>query len=118
MKPILIIHTKSGLNDLSGKEALDMSLILASYDQQVQLLFMQHGVTQVLAQQQPEQVQQKDYISTFKALELYDVDDVFACQSSLDNLVISSDQLLSNVIVLSTEEINSLVENAQQVFVF
>ena len=63
MKNILVIHNQSAMNTLSGKEALDFSLIFGSYEEVVTVLFYGEGATQALAHQDPELIKQKDYLS-------------------------------------------------------
>jgi tRNA 2-thiouridine synthesizing protein C len=117
VKNILIIHTQSGLNNLQGKEALDLSLIFGAYEQNVSVLFYQQGVTQTLAQQTPELINQKDYLSTIKALGIYDIDHVFACQTSLQQLGLAHRELIQGVEQISLLDIKQLKSNADHIYV-
>lgn len=117
IKNILIIHTQSGLNNLQGKEALDLSLIFGAYEQNVTVLFYQHGVTQTLAQQTPELIKQKDYLSTIKALAVYDIDQVFVCASSLEKLGLNEYELIEGIKPVVQAGITQLKSNADHVFV-
>lgn len=117
VKNILIIHTQSSLNDLQGKEALDLSLIFGAYEQAVSVLFYQHGVTQALALQSPELVKQKDYLSTIKALGIYDIDHVFACDASLNERGFSQNELIAGIEKVSLQNIKQLKSNADHIFV-
>ena len=117
MKKILVIHTQSALNTLAGKEALDFSLIFGSYEQDVSVLFYQQGVTQVLAHQDPELVGQKDYLSTIKALDIYDIEQVFACQQSLQQLSLDQHELLPGVTGIGIEQMTLLKQQADHIYV-
>ncbi|MBU2917775.1 sulfurtransferase complex subunit TusC [Psychrosphaera sp. F3M07] len=117
VKNILIIHTQSGLNNLQGKEALDLSLIFGAYEQNVSVLFYQQGVTQTLAQQTPELINQKDYLSTIKALGIYDIDHVFACQNSLQQFGLANHELIQGVEQISLLDIKQLKSNADHIYV-
>jgi len=117
VKNILIIHTQPSLNDLQGKEALDLSLIFGAYEQAVSVLFYQHGVTQTLAHQSPESVKQKDYLSTIKALGIYDIDNVFACETSLNERGFSQNELIMGIEKMSLPDIKQLKSNADHIFV-
>ena len=116
-KNILIIHTQSSLNTLQGKEALDLSLIFGAYEQEVSVLFYQQGVTQTLAGQTPELIKQKDYLSTIKALGIYDIDDVFSCETSLNDLGFSQSELIDGIEKVSLQDIKQLKSNADHIFV-
>jgi tRNA 2-thiouridine synthesizing protein C len=117
VKNILIIHTRSSLNDLQGKEALDLSLIFGAYEQAVSVLFYQQGVTQALAGQTPELIKQKDYLSTIKALGIYDIDHVFACDASLNEYGFSHNELINGIEKISIPDIKQLKSNADHIFV-
>lgn len=116
-KNILIIHTLSALNTLQGKEALDLSLIFGAYEQDVSVLFYQQGVTQALAHQTPEVIDQKDYLSTIKALGIYDIDHVFACETSLNQYGYCQNELITGVQKVSLSDIKRLKSNADHIFV-
>ena len=116
-KNILIIHTQSSLNTLQGKEALDLSLIFGAYEQEVSVLFYQQGVTQTLAIQTPELIGQKDYLSTIKALGIYEIDHVFACDTSLKEYGFSQNELITGIEKISLPDIKQLKSNADHIFV-
>lgn len=77
-----IINTATTLDSVKGKEALDLALMLASFEFEVSLFFIEDGVYQTLAQQ-PELVGGKDYPASFKALSFYDIEDIYVCSDSL-----------------------------------
>lgn len=117
MKKILIVHTKSALNDLQGKEALDLSLIFGAYEQQVSVLFYDHGVFQSLAHQDPEALGQKDYLSTIKALDIYDIEQVYACRLSLEKYHLDNRELIDGITAIGLNEIEKLKLTADHVLV-
>ena len=115
---ILIIHTDSALNNLKGKEALDMSLIFAAFEQSVTLLLFDQAIFQVCKNQDSECIGQKDYLSTFKLLELYDVDKIYVCKTSMEKYGIVATDLVDDTQVLSVDEIIQLKQSMNQVLVF
>ena len=116
-KSVLVIHTSSSFNDLAGKEALDISLILGSYEQNVSVVFYQHGVFQTLAHQDPESIRQKDYISTIKALDIYDIENVYAHVASLKEYGLETSELLPNVDIIDDDALLVLKHKADHVIV-
>ncbi|MBU2880883.1 sulfurtransferase complex subunit TusC [Psychrosphaera sp. B3R10] len=114
---ILIIHTQSALNALAGKEALDLSLIFGAFDQRVSVLFLGLGVTQCLIEQTPELIGQKDYLSTFKLLEMYDIEETFVCQKSLNKLGFHKKNVMPSVLTLDPGGIIQLKQNAKHIYV-
>ena len=117
VKNILIIHTSSALNSLDGKEGLDMSLIFGSYEQKVSVLFYQQGVFQTLTKQNPESVGQKDYLAAIKSLDIYDIEQVFACQQSLQDFGFGESKLIENIERASHDTINQLKSNADHIII-
>lgn len=114
---VLIIHTQSAMNSLAGKEALDLSLIFGAFDQRVSVLFLGLGVTQCLIEQNPEVIKQKDYLSTFKLLDMYDIDETFVCQKSLNKLGYHKKNVMQSVLTLDPASIIQLKHNAKHIYV-
>lgn len=117
MKNILVIHNQSAMNTLSGKEALDFSLIFGSYEQDVTVLFYGQGATQVLAHQDPELIGQKDYLSTIKALDIYDIEKVYVCQTSLQQMALAQHELIADVTPITMDKISELKRQADHIYV-
>ncbi len=115
-KKVLVIHTQPSFNNLAGKEALDLSLILGSYEQDVSVVFYGQGVFQTLAHQDAESILQKDYISTIKALDIYDIENVYVDTNSLESYGLKNSERLNNVKCLNRQEFLSLKDNAEIVF--
>lgn len=116
-KKILVIHTKPALNDLQGKETLDLELIFGAYEQDVSVLFYHQGVFQALAKQTPEAIGQKDYFATIKALSIYDIDKVYACQLSLEQFGLGENELLPGITALNLSNVEQLKRHADHVYV-
>jgi len=117
MKNILVIHNQSAMNTLAGKEALDFSLIFGSYEQNVSVLFYGEGATQVLAHQDPELIGQKDYLSTIKVLDIYDIENVYVCQNSLEEMALAEHELLADIKPISFDQVTELKQQADHIYV-
>lgn len=65
------------------QETLDTLLTAAAFDQSVSLLFADAGVFQLKAQQIPEPMEKKDTLAIFRALEIYDVTQLYVEVESL-----------------------------------
>lgn len=116
-KQILIIHTQGAFNTLAGKEALDFSLIFAAYDQSVNVLFLGEGASQCLTSQQAELLNQKDYLSTFKLLEMYEIEGAYVCQDSLEQFGWSEAKIADHFDIIDNDKINQLKAQADHVLV-
>lgn len=118
MKKITVVFKTAPHGHANGREALDFALLSASFEQEVSLVFTDEGVLNLLTGQQPELIGGKDYIATFKALPMYDVEQVYVCKQSLAEFGMSRSALNIPVEVLSTEQIAALLNSTDEVLVF
>lgn len=103
MKKIAIIISSAPHGSAKGREALDTALALSTFNH-ISVFFMGDGVFHLLPNQHPEDILMRDYIATFNMLELYDIEDVYVCKTSLDERNLS--QITINIA-------NQLIENKQ-----
>ena len=104
MKNIAIVNSKSPFAKNDGKDALDLALIFGSYEQKISLFFHGDGVWQLIPGQQSELISQKDYLKTFAAFDLYDIENVYVCQNSLIQRALPESFHIDNVKVLSEKD--------------
>ncbi len=98
-----------------AREALDMVLATAAFDQQVSLLFINDGVFQLQNQQQAERLQQKNIGKTLQALSLYDVNAIFYCEASLTTRGLKATSLFSAAKALNHQQSLALIASADKV---
>ncbi|PXZ03597.1 sulfurtransferase complex subunit TusC [Gilliamella apicola] len=103
MKKVAIIISSAPHGSAKGREALDTALALSTFNH-ISVFFMGDGVFHLLPNQHPEDILMRDYIATFNMLELYDIEDVYVCKTSLDERNLS--QITINIA-------NQLIENKQ-----
>ncbi|QYJ87811.1 sulfurtransferase complex subunit TusC [Shewanella mesophila] len=118
MKKITVIFRHAPHGKANSREALDFALLSASFEQVVTLLFVDDGVLNLLPNQTPAQIGGRDFISTFKALPLYDIEDVFVCESSLTSMGLSTQDCFIAVQALSAEQIQQQLKQADEVLVY
>ena len=82
------------------------------------MFFVGDGVTQLLKAQQPAQTLSRDYISAFKLMDLYDIEQVYVCQRSLSQFGLSADDLLIDVTVAEADELAQTLAQCQQILTF
>ncbi|WP_115718541.1 sulfurtransferase complex subunit TusC [Gallaecimonas mangrovi] len=100
-----VIFTALPFANQQGREALDAVLAASAYEAPLSLFFLDDSVWQLVKAQDPLQAGAKDYLSTFKALALYDVEDIFVSQDALAARHLSSEDLSIEVRVLSSQGI-------------
>lgn len=117
-KSIAIMNTNAPLSKANAKDALDVALIFGSYEQVVSLYFQGDGVYQLIAEQQPEKVQQKDFLKTFAALEFYDIENIYVCHHSLIQRGLADNFSIENVQVLNRNDFSKSLHKHQTILRF
>jgi tRNA 2-thiouridine synthesizing protein C len=82
-KRFLFVNRRAPFGSGCASEMLDAALIAASFDQQVQLAFLDDGVFQLVKHQRPGVLGQKDCAAAFLELAEYDIDHVWVETESL-----------------------------------
>lgn len=118
MKKLCIVFRSPPHGTTQGREALDLALLSASFEQQVSLVFVDEGVLHLVRDQQPELLGGKDYLATLKALPLYDIDTVLVCKQSLADFGLSHGLLAIAVSVANDEAISAHLNHVDEVLVF
>ncbi|MFX3832834.1 DsrE family protein, partial [Streptococcus suis] len=59
-----------------------------------------------------------DYISAFKLMDLYDIEQVYVCQRSLCQFGLSTDNLLIDVTAVEADELTQKLAQCQQILTF
>lgn len=118
---LAFLFTQPPFGSAVSREGLDALLAASAFcdEQEIAICFINDGVFNLIANQQPEKLLQKDHISTFKLLELYDLTECFICQESvslrgLDN----ADWLLPMLQFKTQAEMLVLLEQAEKVMTF
>lgn len=118
MKKICILFRSAPHGTVKGREGLDLALLSASFEQEVSLVFVDEGVLHLIKDQQPELIGGKDYLATFKALPLYDIESVFVCKQSLTDYGLSHGLLAIPVTIVNDEAIAAHLKSVDEVLVF
>jgi len=90
-------------------EGLEMILIMAAYDQDISVAFIDDGVYALKKGQDTEGIEIKGFSKTFGALEGYDVEKLYVDQISLEERGLTENDLVVDVEVLSSAEIGKIM---------
>ncbi|MDC9719851.1 MAG: sulfurtransferase complex subunit TusC [Gammaproteobacteria bacterium] len=112
---VTLSHTPYGLT--SAKESLDIALVLAAFEQQPALLFIDDGVLQLLPTVKSP-ASHKHIGKIMSALDMYDINHLWVEQESLQKLGLTPDQLSLPVKVLPRSDIAQLCAQYDQHMVF
>jgi len=113
-----IIISQSSFSSCEFKEAIDLGLVCAAFDQVVNLIFIDSGITNLITGQSAKKVNDKNHVDILKGLEFYDIDNIIIEQESLASTLVEHSRLLEAVQIKSRAEINQLNQNADHLVNF
>lgn len=114
-RSLLIISRQAPWAGAGAREALDLALAAGAFDLPIALLFLDDGVLQLLSQQSPALVQQKDLGANLQALPLFGVENLYLCQHSLQQRGFSPKDLKLAAEALDSSQIQALIQRYDQV---
>ena len=115
-KSLSIIFNKAPYGTQSGRELLDIALMAAAFDMNINALFIDDGVYQLVNNQQPDLLNMKNHSQTFKALELYGIETVLVSEDDLARRQLTETRLLPVAEAVQNDAIQDII--AQSDFVF
>ena len=119
MKLAFLFRTAPHGNAIS-REGLDALLAATAFcdEEEIGVFFIDDGVLNLLDGQNPELLLQKDFIRTFKLLDLYDIEQRFVCADSLDRYNLNTEQLIISAEKIDRTSLINKLSQAEKVFTF
>lgn len=119
MKLAFLFRTSPHGNAIS-REGLDALLAATAFcdEEEIGVFFIDDGVLNLLDGQNPELLLQKDFIRTFKLLDLYDIEQRFVCADSLDQYNLQTEQLIISAEKIDRTSLINKLSQAEKVFTF
>lgn len=104
----------------SSREGLDALLAATAFcdEEEIGVFFVDDGVLNLLDGQNPELLLQKDFIRTFKLLDLYDIEQRFVCADSLNQYNLQTEQLIISAEKIDRTLLINKLSQAEKVFTF
>lgn len=104
--------------NIRTQEFIDIALMAAAFEQHVTLVFEGDGVYALLKQQAPELIGLKNASPILKALELYDINDVWVEEESMLTRGVQPEAFEIDVKVMARQNLKQQMLLADQVFSF
>ena len=103
-----------------SREGLDALLAATAFcdEEEIGVFFIDDGVLNLLDEQKLELLLQKDFIRTFKLLDLYDIEQRFVCADSLDQYNLQTEQLIISAEKIDRTSLINKLSQAEKVFTF
>lgn len=112
VKRFMYVNRKAPYGTIYALECLEVVLVAAAFDQDVSVVFVDDGVYQLKKNQDTTGIGMKNFSNTYRALDDYDVENIYVEQESLALRGLTADDLIIKVEVISTEKLSQLM--AQQ----
>lgn len=117
-KNILIVNQSAPYSSGNAKESLDLALAAGTFEQDVSILFTGDACYQLLAAQNPTEINSKNLSQMLKVLPIYGVDNLYVDeQSLLDRNIKHLDESFQLTKISSTDS-KKLYQKATTVFRF
>ena len=118
IKKFMFVNRKAPYGTVYALESLEVVLISAAFDQDVSLAFLDDGVYQLKKGQQTKGIETKNFSTTYRALDGYDIEKLYVEREALDARGLSEEDLLVDVTVLSRAEMGALMDEQDVVLSF
>jgi len=118
VKKFMFVNRKPPHGTIYALESLEVVLITAAFDQDVSLVFLDDGVFQLRKGQQTKGIETKNFSSTYRALDGYDIEKLYVEKESLEARGLTEDDLLVDVMVLDRVALGALMDQQDVVLSF
>lgn len=118
---IAVLFTQPPFGSTVSREGLDAILAASAYceEDEIAICFLQDGIFNLIANQDPTAILQKDHISTFKLLELYDLNECFICESDIEKRgLVEAEWILSNLNFVTKSTIFEILKKSDKILTF
>jgi tRNA 2-thiouridine synthesizing protein C len=117
-RALCILNTSSPYGTSNARDALDCALLAAAFDLQVTLAFVGDGVFQLLTEQNPHPLGQKNLAASLQALELYDIHQLMVEEEALKARGLTPQQLCLQVTLCTGDALGALLQQQDTVISF
>ncbi len=110
VKRFMYVNRRAPYGTIYALESLEVVLITAAFEQFESLVFMDDGVFQLKKNQDTTGIGMKNFSNTYRALEGYDVERIYVDKESLDARGMSADDLIIPAEILTTVELQKIMD--------
>jgi tRNA 2-thiouridine synthesizing protein C len=110
-KRIMFVNRKAPHGTICALEELEVKLIAAAFEQEVSVAFMDDGVFALKKGQSTKELDVKNFLPTYRALEDYDITQIYVDALSLSIRGLTEEDLVIPVKVVNSEELADLMES-------
>jgi tRNA 2-thiouridine synthesizing protein C len=115
---LMIVFRKAPYGSIYPFEGLENVLIMGAYDQDVSIIFMDDGVYALKDNMDTTAIGIKNFSPTFRAIEAYDIEKLYIDKDSLEARGLTLDDLVIEPKVIDASEVEDLMEEQKNFFMF
>ena len=109
VKRFMYINRRAPYGTIFALECLEVVLISAAFEQRVSLAFLDDGIYQLKKNQDTTAIGIKNFSNTYRALDDYDVENIYVEKESLDARGLCAEDLIIPVKVVSTQVLRDIM---------
>ncbi len=117
-RSVAFLNRRGPHGTIHAREALEVVLVGAAFDQRVRLVFMDDGVYQLVRGQDTTPLGVKDFARAFRALAMYEPERVVVARRCLEARGLAADDLLVEVELLDDDALAELLDGSDVVLSF
>lgn len=118
MAKILIMMRKAPYGTVYAAEAIRAMMGLATFEEEVEVLFIHDGVFVALKDQDPSAIEMRALGAVLPDLKEMDIEKFYVCEQSLKERNISLDQLTVEAILCKPENFEEVLEQFDHIIPF
>lgn len=118
MSQITFVFSSAPHATSQGREGIDAVLATSALCDDISVLFIGDGVAQLIKGQNTKHIGTKDYAPMLKLFDLYDIENVYVCQQSLQNMGLINAERYIDAQLCSQSEITEIIRTSQKVVHF
>ncbi len=118
VKKFMYVNRKAPHGTIYALESLEVVLIAAAFEQDVSLAFIGDGVYQLVKGQDTKALGVKNFSPTFRALEDYDVNKLYATREAMDTRGLTAEDFVVPVQIVSELELAEIMESQDVILSF
>ncbi len=116
IKTVTFISRSVPYGSESSQICLELVLAFSVYDQEINYIFLEDGVYQLLKSQHSAGIDSKNLGASLTALEIYGVERVFVDSESMARRNLHEEELIVPAQPLNADQIRSLIRSSDAVF--
>lgn len=111
----LYLFTRQAYGHSFAREALDMALATAAFDQKVSIVFLQDAIYQLMVANDAPCVEAKPHTGVINALPLYDIERIYYLEYDRQTRHINEAELAPHAAAISPAALEELMATADRI---